>query len=186
MRVFLDTLYGGCGALAALFLAAIAGLVVAQVGGRMAGVLVPGADDLAGYALTASSFLALAPTLRAGIHIRVTLFLRDAPSGRRRALELWCLGFGGVVVGYFATNVIQMAWDAWRFGEKANGVLAAPLWIPQSGMALGLVVLTVAFVDEWVRVLRLGAPSYPEDLETEAVERERDALGARPPAPADG
>src|SRR5262249_23822892 len=58
-------------------------------------------------------------------------------------------------VGYFATSVVQMAWDAWRFGERANGVLAVPLWIPQSGMALGLVVLTVAFVDEWVRVLRL-------------------------------
>jgi hypothetical protein len=81
--------------------------------------------------------------------------------------------------------VIQMAWDAWRFGERANGVLAVPLWIPQSGMALGLVVLTVAFIDEGVRVLRLGAPSYPEDLETEAIDRERDALGTAR-APADG
>src|SRR5262245_17355917 len=108
MRTCLDALYSGCGALAAIFLALIAALVVAQVGGRMAGVLVPGADDLAGYALTASSFLALAPTLRAGIHIRVTLFLRGAPVARRRALELWCLGFGTVVVGYFATSVVQM------------------------------------------------------------------------------
>lgn len=166
MRVFLDGLYRACAALAALFLALIAGLVVAQVAGRMVGVLVPGADDLAGYSLTASSFLALAFTLRAGAHIRVTLLVRRAPPRRRQAVELWCLGFGAVVTGYFAWHVVEMAWDAYRFGEKSIGQLPLPLWIPQSAMALGIVVLTIAFVDEFVRVLRCGTPSYPDDLET--------------------
>ena len=72
-----------------------------------------------------------------------------------------------------------MAWDAYRFGEKSIGQLPLPLWIPQSVMALGIVVLTVAFVDEFVRVLRCGTPSYPDDLET--LEEE-----ARPPAGAPG
>ena len=78
MRRLLDAVYRGCGAAAAIATLAIAVLVVAQVGGRLAGVLVAGADDLAGYALTASSFLALAHTLRSGGHIRMTLLLRQA------------------------------------------------------------------------------------------------------------
>jgi TRAP-type C4-dicarboxylate transport system permease small subunit len=166
MRVLLDRLYRVCGVLAAAFLALIAALVVAQVVGRLGGVLVPGADELASFSLTASSFLALAPTLRAGAHIRVTLLVRPAsPAGRRR-LELWCLGFGAAVAGYFAYHVFEMARDAFQFGEKSQGILPIPLWLPQSAMMLGIVVLAIAFVDEFVRVLRRGRPSYPDDLET--------------------
>lgn len=162
MRRFLNQLYRGCGALAAVFLALIAALVVAQVGGRLVGVLVPGADDLAGFSLTASSFLALASTLRAGGHIRVTFLLRRAGGGQRRALELACLAVGAGVTGYFAWHVVEMTWDAYRFGDRSVGVLPIPLWIPQSAMALGTAVLFIAFVDELVRVVRRGAPSYSD------------------------
>lgn len=170
MHALLDGVYRACAVLAALSLALIAGLVAAQVGGRLLGVLVPGADDLAGFALTGASFLALAPTLRAGVHIRVTLLTHRASGTHRRALELWCLGFGAAVTGYFDWHAVEMAWDAWRFGEMSIGLLAVPLWIPQSIMAVGLIVLTVAFVEEFVRVVRLGAPSYTEDLEEKIAE----------------
>jgi TRAP-type C4-dicarboxylate transport system permease small subunit len=166
MRALLDGLYRACGVLAAFFLALIAALVVAQVTGRLVGVLVPGADDLASFSFTASSFLALASTLRAGAHIRMTLLLGRMAPARRRALELCCLAFGAAVTGYFGYHVVEMAWDAYRFGEMSMGTLPIPLWIPEAGMAVGAVVLTVAFVDELVRVLWLGAPSYPDDLET--------------------
>ena len=160
MRRLLDGGYRACGALAAFCVFAIAVLVVAQVGGRLAGVLVPGADDLAGYALTASSFLALAHTLRANGHIRLTLLLRGAGPRRRLLLESGCLGFGVVVTGYFAYHVIEMARDAYRFGERSQGILSVPLWIPQAVMALGTVVLFVAFVDDLIVVLRGGRASY--------------------------
>jgi TRAP-type C4-dicarboxylate transport system permease small subunit len=163
MRSALDGLYRVCAGAAACFLALIAALVVAQVAGRLAGVLVPGADDLASFSLTAASFLALAPTLRAGVHIRMTLLLRRAPPAWRRTLELGCLAFGAAVTGYFAFHVVEMAWDAYRYGEMSMGTLPIPLWIPQAGMALGVIVLGVAFADELVQVARSGAPSYPED-----------------------
>jgi TRAP-type C4-dicarboxylate transport system permease small subunit len=165
VRASLDRLYHICGALAACFLALIVALVVAQITGRLLGVLVPGADDLASFSLIASSFLALAPTLRAGVHIRMTLLLRRAPPAQRRALELGCLAFGAIVSGYLAYHVVEMACDAYRFGEKAMGTLPISLWIPQAGMALGTIVLTIACMDEIVSVLRSGTPSYPDDLE---------------------
>ena len=52
-------------------------------------------------------------------------------------------------------------------------MVPVPLWIPQSGMALGLVVLTISLVDEFVIVLRGGRPSYQgkgESLMAEAPE----------------
>ena len=49
-----------------------------------------------------------------------------------------------------------------------------PLWIPQLGYSGGLVILLIAFVDEFVHVLRGGEPRYekpkPKTAE-EAVER---------------
>jgi ABC-type spermidine/putrescine transport system permease subunit II len=53
-----------------------------------------------------------------------------------------------------------MARDAYRFGERSQGILSVPLWIPQAVMALGTVVLFVAFVDDLIVVLRGGRASY--------------------------
>jgi TRAP-type C4-dicarboxylate transport system permease small subunit len=175
VRRLLDGVYRICGGLAAFFVFLIAALVVAQVGGRLAGVLVPGADDLAGYALTASSFLALAHTLRAGGHIRLTMLIRRAGRGQRLLLESGGLAFGAIVTGYFTYHVVDMAWDAYRFGERSQGILSVPLWIPQSVMALGAVVLFVAFVDDLVVVVRGGVPSYERaaaDLTSAPITRE--------------
>lgn len=164
VRAFLDRVYQFSGALAAACLAAIAGLVVIQVTGRLLGVLVPGADDLAGYALMASTFLGLASTLRSGAHIRVTLLLNRASPVQKRVLELWSLGVGAIIGSYVTWYVIEMALDARRFGERSTGNLPVPLWMPQSLMALGLLVLTIAFVDDFLRVLQHQPASYPDDV----------------------
>jgi TRAP-type C4-dicarboxylate transport system permease small subunit len=175
MRWALDCLYRVSGGLAAFCLAAIAGLVVIQVTVRLLGVLVPGADDLAGYALMASSFLALASTLRVGVHIRVTLLTRRASPAQRRVLEIWCLGVGAALGAYLTWHVIDMAWDALWFGERSTGNLSVPLWAPQSIMALGVLILTIAFVDDLVAVIRGFPPSYPDDAAPpDAVVADRD------------
>jgi hypothetical protein len=41
-----------------------------------------------------------------------------------------------------------MTYDSFRFNDMTQGVLAVPLWIPQSGYSGGLVILLIAFVDE--------------------------------------
>jgi TRAP-type C4-dicarboxylate transport system permease small subunit len=175
VRRLLDGLYRVSAGLAALGIVVIVASVVAQVGGRMLGVLVPGADDIAGYALTASSFLALAYTLRTGNHIRLTLIVNVARPRARRGLETACLALGALLAGYFSVYIGEMVWDAWRFGDKAQGVLAIPLWIPQSVMGLGATVLCIAFLDDLVAVLRGTPPSYellPSDTSTTPITRD--------------
>ena len=95
MRRALDTLYRAALWASALCLVAIALLVGLQLAGRLLdGALallhLPRTDfvilslnEICGYLLAAASFLALAGTLKAGAHIRVTMVLaaleRSAP-----------------------------------------------------------------------------------------------------------
>ena len=75
--------------LAAAFMVLIAALTLP--GDRWAiGIVVPDAGDLAGYAMAASTFLALARTFRSGGHIRVNLVLLSI-GPRAYGLECWCL-----------------------------------------------------------------------------------------------
>ena len=81
MRRFLDALYDGAAALAALFLVALLGMVLLGIVSRELHFMVPGTDAYAGYLMAASGFLALAHTFRRGEHIRVTLLV-NALRGR--------------------------------------------------------------------------------------------------------
>jgi TRAP-type C4-dicarboxylate transport system permease small subunit len=172
LRRALDTLYRGSGALAALFLVAICVVVLLQVGanaidkiaewttGEPIGLIVPSYAEFAGFFLAASSFLALAYTLRHGGHVRVSLLVRRATGAPRRALELWCTGAAALLTGYFAYFTLRLMIESWRFDDLSPGLIPVPLWIPQAGVVLGLVILTVALVDEFAVVLRGGEAAY--------------------------
>lgn len=170
MRKALDTFYHACGVIAGIFLVLIAGVILYQVFGRNLGRGIPGVDDLAALFLVASAFLALAPTLRAGGHIRVNLLLQYLPRSLRWLAELWCLGFGAALVAFLTYFTIDMAWQSFAYSDRAIGQLPILLWIPQGGAALGLLALTIAFLDDFVAVLRGSKPSYHDaemDLQTD-------------------
>ena len=158
-RRALDALYLWSGRLAAACLAGIALTVVAQIAGRLAGVAVDSTES-AGFLLAGSTFFGLAHTFREGEHIRVTLLVRFASGAAARWCHLWALAFTAAVVGYATWWSLDLVWFSWRFGEISPGLLAVPFWIPRSAMALGLLVLCVALVDELVHVWRGETPSY--------------------------
>ena len=150
MRKALDALYDGAAALAALFLVGLLVMVVLSIVSRQLHFHVPGTDAYAGYLMAASGFLALAHTLKRGEHIRVTLILA-AISGRwKKALELWALGFATVLTAMFAYYCCRLAWQSRTFHDISTSSDATPLWIPQIGMAVGALILAIAFVDELV------------------------------------
>jgi TRAP-type C4-dicarboxylate transport system permease small subunit len=171
-RRLLNSLYLAGGAAAALCLVAIAITVLAQVGTRVAdriavwisgqrlGWSIPSAAEFTGYFLAAASFLALAYTLRAGGHIRVTLAIQHLPRRSRRWAEIGCLGLGAALSGFFTWHAVGLASDSLAFGEVSYGIVAVPLWIPQTAMAAGLLLLTIALIDDLVVVLRGGNTSY--------------------------
>jgi TRAP-type C4-dicarboxylate transport system permease small subunit len=172
MRRILDQLYRASLYASALCLATIALMVGLQLAGRLVdGTLallhLPRTDfvilslaEISGYLLGAASFLALAPTLKAGAHIRVTMLLGAFGESARRYIEIWAFGFAAAASGYMAGNLAKFAWVSLSFNEVSPGVIRVPLAYPQAAMALGAFILTVALVDELVIVLRGGRPTF--------------------------
>ena len=157
MRAALDRLYLFSGALAALFLIAIAVLILLSIVTRLLGTYLPGLSDYAGYTMAAASFLALGYTFGAGGHIRVNLILGRVKGAARRALEIWCLGVGAGLSCYLAWFSIKMVLISLELEDVSEGPDATPLWIPQMSMALGTSILSIALIDRLVAVAR-GAP----------------------------
>jgi TRAP-type C4-dicarboxylate transport system permease small subunit len=154
VRRALDALYDGAAWLAALFMIALLVAVLLSIAGRELHFHVRGTDAYAGYFMAAAGFLALAHTLKRGEHIRVTLLLSALPAGARRALELWAVGCATALAGLLAFYAGRLAWQSRAFNDISTGNDATPLWIPQLGMAIGTLILFIAFVDELVLALR--------------------------------
>ena len=160
MRKILESLYFGSGVLAGVFLVLIAALSLAQICGRLLGFAAYSFDDFAGYCMAASSFLGLAHTYRRNEHIRVALVVDRFSGGTRRLLETLCLSASAFLIGFFAWYAIDMAWTSYEINDVSQGLVPVPLWLPQSGMALGLLIMTIALLDDLITVLARGTPSY--------------------------
>lgn len=156
----------------AVFIALICLLVVVQVTlnlvdrlstvltGSAIGLTIPSYADFTGFFLASASFLALAYTLREGGHIRVTLVLGNLPEGIRRLFEVWCVGLATFIAGYFVWYTARLVHESYVYNDLSAGMIAVPIWIPQSGMLLGLIVLFISLLDEFVRVVTGRPPSY--------------------------
>lgn len=164
-RRILNGLYAGCGYLAALCLASIALTIIAQVCGRFVGVAVDSTES-AGFFLAGATFLGLAHTFRHGDHIRVTLLTRYANGVLERLLHLWAIAFCVVAMAYMTWWAFDLVYFSFVFGDKSPGLLAVPFWIPRSVMATGVLVFTVALVDELVCVAAGAVPSYVANEES--------------------
>ncbi len=175
LRKGLNTLYTVSGWFGAACIAAICLLVVCQVGlnaidristlvtGTAIGLTIPSYADFTGFLLAASSFLALAYTLRQGAHIRVSLIYTHVPEGAQKVLEGWCFLFGAAVSIYFSWYTAQLTWESYSYHDLSPGMIAVPLWIPQSAMLTGLVVLSIALIDSFFSLLLEGTQRKREE-----------------------
>jgi TRAP-type C4-dicarboxylate transport system permease small subunit len=150
MRKALDALYDSAAALAALFMVGLLGMVLLSILGRQLHFHLPGTDAYAGYLMAAAGFLALAHTLKRGEHIRVTLVLSALKGRWKRGLEIWAFGFATALSSMFAFYSCRLAWQSHTFHDISTSNDATPLWLPQIAMAVGTVILAIAFLDELV------------------------------------
>ncbi|MFZ4481620.1 MAG: TRAP transporter small permease [Rhodoferax sp.] len=150
MRRNLNRLYDAAAWAAALMMVGTLLMVVLGMLDRYVTINFRGTDMYAGYCMAAAGFLALAHTLKKNEHIRVTLLLNAVPPGAKKALELWSLSAAVFLSGLFCFYSMKLAYQSWDFNDISTGNDATPLWLPQIGMALGTLVLLIAFVDELV------------------------------------
>jgi TRAP-type C4-dicarboxylate transport system permease small subunit len=163
MRLALDRLFDAAGWLSGLFMIGTLLAVLLSIAGRFVTALdVPGTDAYAGYCMAASAFLALAPTLRRGEHIRVTLLMSHLPPAAQRALDLACHAVALALAGALAWFSWHLVWQSHEFNDISTGLDATPLWIPQLGMALGSTLFALAFLADGVALARGQALRAPD------------------------
>jgi TRAP-type C4-dicarboxylate transport system permease small subunit len=154
MRKALNALYDGAAWLAALFMVGLLVMVLLSIVSRLLHFHVPGTDAYAGYLMAGAGFLALAHTLKRGEHIRVTLLLGALRGKAKRGMEIWALAAATALAGVSAFYSCRLAWQSHVFNDISTGNDATRLWIPQISMAVGTVILCIAFLDELVLELR--------------------------------
>jgi TRAP-type C4-dicarboxylate transport system permease small subunit len=158
VRRFLDSIYDGAAVLAALCLCAMLVVIVLQMAARWTGIAFPGSSEYAGYLMAASSFLAFAHTLNRGAHIRVTLILNIFKDDRvrRRAAELWGLIIGTAASTYLAFYSVRSVYWSLKLHDVSQGQDATPIWIAQTPMAVGAVILALCFADNLITLFARG------------------------------
>jgi TRAP-type C4-dicarboxylate transport system permease small subunit len=171
LRRALDFLYAASGAFAAVCLAAICILMLAQALGRGAGILIRGADDVVAWLTAACAFFALGHTFRRGELVRVGLWLEMLRPPARWWMEVIALSVTLAFVGYMAWAVAAFVYESWRFNEVAQGLIKVPIWIPQLSFVAGVLIFFIAVADELAAVLRGRKPAY------QVAEDERRAAG---------
>jgi len=74
---------------------------------------------------------------------------------------------GSVFFGYFSFYATQMTIESYQIGERTAGLLPIPLWLPQIGMSLGLIVMTLALLDDLVLAVGGRTPVYGRSEEAQ-------------------
>ena len=152
--------YDAAGVLAALCLAAIALIMLAQALSRYFGWGLVGGDDLAAWSCAAAAFLGLAHTHRHGELIRMEIVLDLLSARIRHGAELFALALTSAAIGYAAVATCAFVYANARDHEVSQGLIVIPIWIPQASAALGLVLLFLAFAEDFVRVAQHHKPAF--------------------------
>lgn len=131
-----------------------------------------GIDDIVAWLSAGSAALALAAMFHRGDLVRVTLLLDFAPPRARRPIEIFCLGFAVVFIGYMGWAFARFVHESWALEDMAQGLIRVPLWIPQIPMVVGIVALWLAILEDFIRVIRRAAPSYQIALDERGARKD--------------
>lgn len=153
VRRCLDSIYLASGVLSALFLFALLVIVVSQMAARAAGINFPGSTNYAGYMMAAASFMAFAYTLNKGGHVRVSLLLGRLTGRSRYVAELVCHFVASAFTCVLAWYAVAMVYWSYMLGDVSQGQDATRLWIVQTPVAAGSIVLAICFIDNLVSLL---------------------------------
>lgn len=145
-------------ALAVLLLAAILILLLAELFSRnLLSRSLTGSWEAAAFMLGAMFFLGLAPAMRAGTHVRVTM-LSEALSGRLAQFAEAVVTTIGLAASLFATYALLSLGLTTLGRGTMTWETGLPLGVPQLVLAAGMGLLALALAARLARVLVLGTP----------------------------
>ena len=114
---------------------------------------IPSYAEIAGFMLAGTTFLALGPTLKAGGHVRITLFTHKITESAAEYLSIGVLIVGSIFTAFAFVFAGYLVFESFEFGDKSYGSVKISLWIPQLTMFVGLGIMLLAFLDDLVVAL---------------------------------
>ncbi len=153
INFYLEKIYKFSGYIAALFLIFIAIFILIGIFSRIFGFYIRGLSEYSGYCMAASTFFALAYTFGEGGHIRITLFIEKLNKKFRKLFEIWCLSIASIFSGYLAYYFVKMLIISFKFEERSEGADEILIWIPQSPLAVGSIILFVCILHNLLKYL---------------------------------
>jgi TRAP-type C4-dicarboxylate transport system permease small subunit len=157
VRKLLDHVYAASLFVAALFLVAIFALMIGEAVMRKMGSYITGASELVGWCCAAAGFLALPATFKRGDMVRVGLLVDVMPPRWRKPVLLACLLLGLVFTAYMLKAIAAYMWGSFVVDELTQGMIEIQVWIPMISFLVGVALMLVAILDEWVVAWRTPA-----------------------------
>lgn len=154
MRRALDLFYAATGVLAALAIVLIGVVVLVQVGGRLLGLGIRGADDLVAWLTACASLAGAGYAFSQNSHVKVDLVTARLTGKAKTAVGIAAVAVALLTSSYAAYACVLMVVESYALGDVSQGELPVKLWIPQLGVAIGALALAVAVTDELVSRLR--------------------------------
>jgi TRAP-type C4-dicarboxylate transport system permease small subunit len=157
VRKLLDHVYAASLFVAALFLVAIFALMIGEAVMRKMGSYITGASELVGWCCAAAGFLALPATFKRGDMVRVGLLVDVMPPRWRKPVLLACLLLGLVFTAYMLKAIAAYMWGSFVVDELTQGMIEIQVWVPMISFLVGVALMLVAILDEWVVAWRTPA-----------------------------
>lgn len=126
------------GIIAALCMAGMTVLLLAEIALRPFGILVPSANDFATYLMIGVAFFGFVHAFEAGAHVRVDLVYRHLPAGVQQAVECLSLAIAAVLLAALTYGAGHLAWTAYRFHDVSDTLIPIPMVVPLGAATLGL------------------------------------------------
>ncbi len=100
-------------------------------------------DELSGYLVVALVMFGTAEALIKGDHFGVDLLTTRLRGAKKRAVAIWgmiAVILVGCAILYSAILMVRFSWD---FGMYSEGYMEMPMWLPQSALIVGSILLIV-------------------------------------------
>jgi TRAP-type C4-dicarboxylate transport system permease small subunit len=165
MRLLIDRVFQVTGAIAAFFVFSIFAVMIITSSMRMLGFNTGGSEDIVSWLTAAAAFFGMGQAFKNGDFVRVELLLSRMGPARRRFFELITLFAGCLFTGYISWSVSSYVWDSFKFNDLSQGIIVVPMWVPQLSIVIGSILLFLAFLDEFFRVVAGHKPAYVTAVE---------------------
>ena len=114
-------------------------------------------DEFSVFLLIGATFLSAAYVQSARGHVAIEALREILPPGVDRLRRVAADGLTAAYCLFFSWKCWMMLRDAWVDGQVSNSTWGPPMWVPYSSMAVGMTLLGLQLVLQFVASVRAAA-----------------------------